>query len=74
MEATSTTTPGNSDEQVTHTMSFVPHDSAGSSEPVGSEQERSIVLTVMSAVIPETGEEVDEEEPDSQGERPAEAA
>ena len=55
-------------------MSFVPHDSAGTSEPVGFEQDRSIVLTVMSAVIPETGEEVDEEEPDSQGERPAEAA
>ena len=62
--------PGNLDEQVTHTILFVPHNSAGSSEPVGSEQERSIVLTVMSAVIPETGEEgeeVDVEEPDSQG-------
>lgn len=77
MEATSTTTPGNTDEQVTHTMSFVPNSPTGSSEPFGSEQGRSMVLTVISAVIPETGEEepaLDVEEPDFEDERPAVAA
>ena len=59
MEATRMVIVEDTDQMATHTMSFVPHagSPAGSAEPFGSEQGSSILLTVMSAVIPETGED-----------------
>lgn len=78
LTATGTTTPQGTDEIVTHPMSFVPR-SGGSSDPFVAEPSESILLTVMSSVIPETGDEgrevgEDEVEPQDGPPVPAENA